>query len=152
MSVLHEDCIAGTRGKHRRFSVAEFRLTLETERVRRRQTTSTTMTSASSSTAATTPGMTDEELEKLLHREASAFNREMEVERILKAFKLKYVLFVQYCLFPRTELLAVLCSPFEILDINEDSTPEAVKKRYKQLSLCEHPSPRCAVSLRAGSL
>lgn len=31
------------------------------------------------------------ELERLLNREATAFNRELEVERILKAFKLKYV-------------------------------------------------------------
>ena len=31
----------------------------------------------------------DDELEKLLSREASAFQREVEVERILKAFKLK---------------------------------------------------------------
>lgn len=33
---------------------------------------------------------TDAELEQLLSREASAFQREMEVERILKALKLKY--------------------------------------------------------------
>jgi len=33
----------------------------------------------------------DVELEKLLNREASAFQRELEVDRILKAFKLKYV-------------------------------------------------------------
>lgn len=31
----------------------------------------------------------DADLEKLLSREASAFQREVEVERILKAFKLK---------------------------------------------------------------
>jgi DnaJ homolog subfamily C member 8 len=31
----------------------------------------------------------DKELEKLLSREASAFQRDIEVERILKAFKLK---------------------------------------------------------------
>ena len=31
----------------------------------------------------------DDDLEKLLSREASAFQREVEVERILKAFKLK---------------------------------------------------------------
>lgn len=37
------------------------------------------------------PNLTDEDLEKLLNREASAFNRELEVERILKAFKLKYI-------------------------------------------------------------
>jgi len=33
--------------------------------------------------------VSDAELEKLLNREASAFQRELEVERILKAFKLK---------------------------------------------------------------
>ena len=33
----------------------------------------------------------DAEIEKVLAREASALNRELEVERILKAFKLKYV-------------------------------------------------------------
>ena len=33
--------------------------------------------------------MSDSELEKLLNREASAFQRELEVNRILKAFKLK---------------------------------------------------------------
>ena len=36
--------------------------------------------------------ISEEELERLLNREASALNRELEVERILKAFKLKYVL------------------------------------------------------------
>jgi DnaJ family protein C protein 8 len=35
------------------------------------------------------PTVSDAELEKLLSREASAFQRELEVERILKAFKLK---------------------------------------------------------------
>lgn len=40
------------------------------------------------------PAMTDaeRELEKILNREASALNREMECERILKAFKLKCVI------------------------------------------------------------
>lgn len=37
------------------------------------------------------PNPIDAELEKLLSREASAFQREVEVDRILKAFKLKYV-------------------------------------------------------------
>ena len=32
-----------------------------------------------------------DDIEKLLNREASAFQREVEVERILKAFKLKWV-------------------------------------------------------------
>lgn len=51
---------------------------------------------SSSKTAAgsgsSTPTLsTDVELEKLLSREASALQRELEVDRILKAFKLKYV-------------------------------------------------------------
>jgi DnaJ family protein C protein 8 len=44
-----------------------------------------------SKSSSTTPGpaISDAELEKLLSREASAFQRELEVERILKALKLK---------------------------------------------------------------
>ena len=49
---------------------------------------------ASSSSAApnksATPNGGDADIDKLLNREATAFQREMEVERILKAFKLKY--------------------------------------------------------------
>lgn len=40
---------------------------------------------------ATTPSKDDLELERLLNREASAFQRQVEVDRILKAFKFKYV-------------------------------------------------------------
>ncbi|EMD33532.1 hypothetical protein CERSUDRAFT_118105 [Gelatoporia subvermispora B] len=58
------------------------------------------------------------DVEKLLSREATAFQREMEVERILKAFKL---------------------NPYEILDIDERATPEEIKKKYRQLSLFIHP-------------
>ncbi|KLO12743.1 DnaJ-domain-containing protein [Schizopora paradoxa] len=58
------------------------------------------------------------ELERLLNREATAFNRELEVDRILKAFKL---------------------NPYEILDVDVTITPDGVKKRYKQLSLFIHP-------------
>ncbi|KAG5651362.1 hypothetical protein H0H81_008931 [Sphagnurus paluster] len=75
-------------------------------------------TSASSSSKPVTPVLTDAEVEKLLNREASAFNREVEVERILKAFKL---------------------NPYDILDIDESSTQEEVKRRYRQLSLFIHP-------------
>ncbi|KAH9935243.1 DnaJ domain-containing protein [Amylocystis lapponica] len=60
----------------------------------------------------------DVDIEKLLSREANAFQREMEVERILKAFKL---------------------NPYEILDLTEDATPEEIKKKYRQLSLFIHP-------------
>ncbi|KAG6856894.1 hypothetical protein H0H87_012475 [Tephrocybe sp. NHM501043] len=65
--------------------------------------------------------ISDAELEKLLSREASAFNREVEVERILKSFKL---------------------NPYDILDIEEMATPEEIKRRYRQLSLCMYkPAP-----------
>ncbi|KAF8740100.1 hypothetical protein AX14_008728 [Amanita brunnescens Koide BX004] len=60
----------------------------------------------------------DDDLEKLLSREASAFQREVEVERILKAFKL---------------------NPYDIIDISESATPEEIKKKYKQISLFIHP-------------
>ncbi|GLB40319.1 putative dnaJ molecular chaperone homology domain [Lyophyllum shimeji] len=74
--------------------------------------------SSSKAEATLAPTLTDEELEKLLSREASAFNREVEVERILKAFKL---------------------NPYDILDIDESATQEEIKKRYRQLSLFIHP-------------
>ncbi|GJJ08578.1 hypothetical protein Clacol_002797 [Clathrus columnatus] len=66
----------------------------------------------------TLSSLSDLEVEKLLNREASAFQRELEVERILKAFKL---------------------NPYDILDIEESASPEAVKKKYRQLSLFIHP-------------
>ena len=49
---------------------------------------------ASSSSTPTLQG--DPDIEKILVREASAFQREVEVERILKAFKLKYAFHI-YC-------------------------------------------------------
>ncbi|KAI0833479.1 DnaJ domain-containing protein [Trametes gibbosa] len=78
---------------------------------------------ASSSSAATASSskkndVSTEDIERLLSREATAFQREIEVERILKAFKL---------------------NPYEMLDISEDATPEEVKKRYRHLSLFIHP-------------
>ncbi|KXN88605.1 J domain-containing protein spf31 [Leucoagaricus sp. SymC.cos] len=82
-------------------------------------------TSSSSSTAASkapTPTLSsskvDDDIEKLLNREASAFQREVEVDRILKAFKL---------------------NPYDILDLDFSATPEEIKKKYKQLSLFIHP-------------
>ena len=51
------------------------------------------------SAASRTPATLDDgEIEKLLNREATAFQREIEVERILKAFKLKCVLSFSYFL------------------------------------------------------
>ncbi|KAF9243398.1 DnaJ-domain-containing protein [Melanogaster broomeanus] len=60
----------------------------------------------------------DRELEQLLSREASAFQREHEVERILKAFKL---------------------NPYDLLDLDETAKPEDIKRKYRQLSLFIHP-------------
>ncbi|ESK94698.1 chaperone regulator [Moniliophthora roreri MCA 2997] len=60
----------------------------------------------------------DEDIEKLLSREASALQREIEVERILKAFKL---------------------NPYDILDLDESCTQDDVKRKYRQLSLFIHP-------------
>jgi len=60
----------------------------------------------------------DLDLDKILNREANALQRDVEVERILKAFKL---------------------NPYEVLDIDESATPEEIKKKYRQLSLFIHP-------------
>ena len=91
---------------------------------------------SSSKPASTSNGPSADDIEKLLNREANAFQREMEVERILKAFKLKYVppLLARGM---RTHIIER--SPYEILDISEEATVEEVKKKYRQLSLCEHP-------------
>ncbi|PIL35582.1 hypothetical protein GSI_02310 [Ganoderma sinense ZZ0214-1] len=79
------------------------------------------MSSASSSTPASSSRPNEpsaDDIEKLLNREATAFQREMEVERILKAFKL---------------------NPYDVLDLGEEATPEEIKKKYRQLSLFIHP-------------
>jgi len=69
------------------------------------------------STSALKPPSSDE-IDRLLNREATAVSRDIEVERILKAFKL---------------------NPYDILDIDPAATAEDIKKRYKQLSLLIHP-------------
>ncbi|TFK33240.1 hypothetical protein BDQ12DRAFT_769070 [Crucibulum laeve] len=74
--------------------------------------------SSSASTSKTTASVDEAEIEKLLSREASAFQREIEVERILKAFKL---------------------NPYDILDIEEAATADGIKKKYRQISLFIHP-------------
>lgn len=76
--------------------------------------------SSSKPTSSSKPAMSDAELDKILNREASAFQRENEVNRILKAFKL---------------------NPYEVLDLPELPAPTEteVKKKYKQLSLFIHP-------------
>lgn len=81
-------------------------------------------------------GPSADDIEKLLSREATAFQREMEVERILKAFKLKYV--CSCSLLCPADVLTARRSPYEILDISDEATAEDVKKKYRQLSLCEH--------------
>ncbi|EJF64955.1 DnaJ-domain-containing protein [Dichomitus squalens] len=78
------------------------------------------------SEASSTPGPSSskpdqpsaDDIERLLNREATAFQREIEVERILKAFKL---------------------NPYEILDISEEASTEEIKKKYRHLSLFIHP-------------
>ncbi|QRV89497.1 DnaJ domain protein [Ceratobasidium sp. AG-Ba] len=76
-----------------------------------------------------TPGTTDAnpnatdtsvtaDLDKLLAREATAFQRDVEVERILKAFKL---------------------NPYDLLGLDVGATQADIKKRYRHLSLFIHP-------------
>ncbi|KZT41223.1 DnaJ-domain-containing protein [Sistotremastrum suecicum HHB10207 ss-3] len=60
----------------------------------------------------------DAELDRLLNREATGLQRELEITRILKSLKL---------------------NPYEILDIGYSATPEEVKRKYRQLSLFIHP-------------
>ncbi|KAG9079004.1 hypothetical protein FS749_008933 [Ceratobasidium sp. UAMH 11750] len=59
-----------------------------------------------------------DDLDKLLAREATAFQRDVEVERILKAFKL---------------------NPYDLLGLDTGATPADIKKRYRHLSLFIHP-------------
>ncbi|KAF8150792.1 DnaJ-domain-containing protein [Crassisporium funariophilum] len=75
--------------------------------------------SGNPSSSSSTPKPPDDlDIEKILSREASAFQREVEVERILKAFKL---------------------NPYDILDIKESATGEEIKRKYRQISLFIHP-------------
>ncbi|KAH7884452.1 DnaJ domain-containing protein [Phlebopus sp. FC_14] len=79
---------------------------------------SSKQTPSAQSQASSSATVVDAELEQLLSREASAFQRELEVERILKAFKL---------------------NPYDILDLTENAKPDDIKRRYRQLSLFIHP-------------
>ncbi|KAG8748155.1 hypothetical protein FRC10_008888 [Ceratobasidium sp. 414] len=79
--------------------------------------TSTLPSTANPNTNAIDTSLTAD-LDKLLAREATAFQRGIEVERILKAFKL---------------------SPYELLGLDMGATPTDIKKRYRQLSLFIHP-------------
>lgn len=47
------------------------------------------MSASTSSSSAPKPSKEELDIDKILNREASAFQREVEVERILKAFRLK---------------------------------------------------------------
>lgn len=78
----------------------------------------------------------DAEIDKLLSREATAFQRELEVERIFAAFKLKCVPSFRSVLHSFA-YVGNDDSPYDILDISETSTQEEIKKRYRNLSLCE---------------
>ncbi|CAE6515243.1 unnamed protein product [Rhizoctonia solani] len=62
--------------------------------------------------------LSTDELDRLLSREATALQRDVEVERILKAFKL---------------------NPYDLLGLDITCTPAEIKKRYRQLSLFIHP-------------
>jgi len=74
--------------------------------------------SPSSTDTVPEPSASSTDLERLLNREASAIQRELEVERILNAFKL---------------------NPYDILDLGPSATTDDVKKKYRQLSLFIHP-------------
>lgn len=38
-------------------------------------------------------------------------------------------------------LIGTLYSPYDILDLDETAKPEDIKRKYRQLSLCEHTPP-----------
>ncbi|KAF8907304.1 DnaJ-domain-containing protein [Gymnopilus junonius] len=73
---------------------------------------------SSSSVSTSHPAKDGSDIDKILNREASAFQREVEVERIFKAFKL---------------------NAYDILDVDEQATAEEIKRKYRQLSLFIHP-------------
>ncbi|KAL1740236.1 hypothetical protein HDZ31DRAFT_47885 [Schizophyllum fasciatum] len=73
---------------------------------------------ASTSKAAPDLAKVETEVDRLLSREATAFQRDVEVERILKAFKL---------------------NPYDILDLEASCSADDIKKKYRQLSLFIHP-------------
>jgi DnaJ family protein C protein 8 len=96
-------------------------------------------TSTASSSSTPKPVQEDLDVEKILNREASAFQREVEVERILKAFKLKYAFRIYYLQTLSTEFcicFIIIISPYDILDIQETATGEEIKRKYRQISLC----------------
>jgi DnaJ homolog subfamily C member 8 len=109
------------------------------------KSTSNTNTPADSSTPAT--ALSDAELDRLLNREASAIQRELEVDRILTAFKLKYVFASPFPLFSVLISHFFPPSPYDVFDLEPSATAEDIKKRYRQLSLCEQPLSTKGVEL-----
>jgi DnaJ homolog subfamily C member 8 len=81
------------------------------------------MASSSASSKPPVDDKTLDDIDRLLNREASAFQREREVERILGAFKL---------------------NPYDVLDLELGANAEGIKRKYRQISLCEL---LCTVSL-----
>ncbi|KAI5836389.1 DnaJ-domain-containing protein [Schizophyllum commune Tattone D] len=78
----------------------------------------TASTSKANGAAAPDLAKVETEVERLLAREATAFQRDVEVERILKAFKL---------------------NPYDILDLEASCSTDDIKRKYRQLSLFIHP-------------
>jgi len=81
---------------------------------------SSSATKTSTANGAATKGgvKVDDGLESVLKRQDLAVQKETEIERILKAFKL---------------------NPYEILDLEHLAAPDAIKRKYRQLSLFIHP-------------
>jgi len=95
-----------------------------------------------SSSSSSIPKVPDDlDIEKILNREASAFQREVEVERILKSFKLKLVTLFYSAL---SGIAHNRNSAYDILDIDENASADDIKKKYRQISLCE----LCTVATR----
>ncbi|KAL1753167.1 hypothetical protein FB107DRAFT_218409 [Schizophyllum commune] len=78
----------------------------------------TASTSKVNGAAAPDLAKVETEVERLLAREATAFQRDVEVERILRAFKL---------------------NPYDILDLEASCSTDDIKRKYRQLSLFIHP-------------
>lgn len=100
-------------------------------------------TSKESSEALT---ISDGELEKLLHREASELNRELECERVLKAFKLKSVV-----LSPLSSYLSSCYSTLILITLQQpirDPRHRRVDHRRPDQEALQAALAMCAVPLR----
>lgn len=73
------------------------------------------------------PTQDDLEIDKILNREASAFQREIEVTQV----RTQHLLLANLI-----KLGTCSISPYDILDIQETVTGEEIKKKYRQISLC----------------